>query len=70
MGMTQTSIPAGNMIHFYTNPNTGQGVPCVVIAEEDGTLEIELITRERGVVSAGELYVEDESGRYLGGPRS
>lgn len=67
--MTNTQVGAERF--FYTNPNTGRGIPCTVLAtDEDGSYEIELTnTKERGLVSAGELYREDESGRYLGGPR-
>lgn len=54
---------------FYTNPNTGQGIPCTIVHDdEDGSFVIELPSGERGMVDAGELYCEDESGRYLGGP--
>lgn len=57
----------GNIITFYTS-DSGRGIPCKVEATEDGSHLIELITRERGVVTSGDLYCEDESGRYLGGP--
>lgn len=53
---------------FYTNPNTGRGIPCDVLREEDGSFEIRLPDERVGVVSAGDLYLLDESGRYLGGP--
>lgn len=66
--MTQTSTPAGQVIPFYTDPNTGRPIPCVVLSRVDGSYEIELITGARGVVSSGDLSCEDESGRYLGGP--
>lgn len=56
--------------HFYTNPNTGTGIACTVLStDDDGLYEIELSTGQIGVVSAGDLYRLDESGRYLGGPR-
>jgi hypothetical protein len=64
--MTQSGTPERM---FYTNPNTGEGIACVVLAEDDGSYEIELSTGLRGVVSAGDLYRLDESGRYLGGPQ-
>lgn len=67
--MTQTSTPAGHIIFFYTNPNTGTGIPCAVLDQEDGKFDIELIDGTCGWVTAGDLYCEDESGRYLGGPR-
>lgn len=68
MGMTKMSAPAGQIIYFYTDGNTGQGIPCAVLDNEDGRFDIELITGQRGWVTAGDLYCEDESGRYLGGP--
>lgn len=59
-----------NTTTFYTNPNTGQGIPCSIVStDDDGLFEIELVDGTRGVVTAGDLYQEDESGRYLGGPR-
>jgi hypothetical protein len=64
--MTSIEIPTQT---FYTNPNTGTGIPCTVLVEDDGSFEIELADGARGWVTAGDLYVEDESGRYLGGPR-
>jgi hypothetical protein len=67
--MTNIGVSAERF--FYTNPNTGWGIPCTVLSTDgDGTYEIELTnTGDRGLVTAGELYREDESGRYLGGPR-
>jgi hypothetical protein len=53
---------------FYTDPNTGKGIPCTVLAEEDGSYVIRLESGQEGSVTAGDLYREDESGRYLGGP--
>ena len=41
----------------------------VVDATDDGSYLITLATGQQGWVTAGDLYVEDESGRYLGGPR-
>lgn len=64
---TATDLPTRT---FYTDPNTGKGVPCTVEVAEDGSFLIVLPTGERGWVTAGDLYVEDESGRYLGGPKS
>jgi hypothetical protein len=58
-----------NTVTFYTDPNTGRGIPCVVLAEDDGAYEIELLDGRCGAVTSGDLYVEDESGRYLGGPQ-
>jgi hypothetical protein len=67
--MTQTSEPAGLVDYFYTNPNTGEGVPCTVLAQEDGEFLVRLPDDQMYLVTAGELYCQDESGRYLGGPR-
>jgi hypothetical protein len=54
---------------FYTDPLTGCGVPCNVLATDyDGTLYIELIDGRTGLATLGDLYAEDESGRYLGAP--
>jgi hypothetical protein len=66
--MTQTGTAAAATL--YTDPNTGKGIPCTVLSSDDGTFEIELVTGQRGLVTAGELYCLDESGRYLGGPAS
>lgn len=63
-----TTRTAGNEVTFYTDPNTGRGIPCAVLSSDDGTFEIELISGQVGLVTAGDLYCEDESGRYLGGP--
>lgn len=52
---------------FYTDPNTGRGVPCVILAHDDGSFLIRLDSGQEGVVTTGDLYGEDESGRYLGG---
>jgi hypothetical protein len=68
--MTNTSALAGQIIYFYTDPNSGRGIPCAVLSSDDGSFDIELISGQRGWVTAGELYCEDESGRYLGGPSS
>jgi hypothetical protein len=58
---------------FYTNPGTGIGIPCTVLDEDgDGQFLIrldKLAGEVEGWVTAGDLYLEDESGRYLGGPR-
>jgi hypothetical protein len=67
--MTKTSQASGNVVHFYTDPNTGRGIPCAVPSEDDGKFDIELIDGTRGWVTAGDLYCEDESGHFLGGPR-
>lgn len=60
-----------NVIAFYTNPITGKGIPANVVwsSEDGGSFDIELIDRPGlWMVTAGDLYVEDESGRHLGGP--
>lgn len=70
--MTQTSTPAGHIVFFYTNPVTGKGIPANVIwsSEDGGKFVIDLIDQPgEWMVTAGDLYCEDESGRYLGGPR-
>lgn len=67
--MTQTGTAAIPTQTFYTDPNTGKGIPCEVLASDDGTYEIRLPDGRTGLVTAGDLYVLDESGRYLGGPR-
>jgi hypothetical protein len=68
--MNTTEIPTQT---FYTNPNTGQGIPCTVLdSDEDGQFLIrldKLAGEVEGWVTAGDLYLQDESGRYLGGPR-
>jgi hypothetical protein len=53
---------------FYTDPNTGAGHPCVIVAHDDGRFLIRLGEGAELVVTAGDLYMEDESGRYLSGP--
>lgn len=54
---------------FYTDPNTGRGIPCKVLEQDgDGRFLIKLDSGSEGVVSTGDLYCLDESGRYLGGP--
>lgn len=68
--MTKTSTPAGPISYFYTDPGSGLGIPCTVLDSEDGMYHIELITGgETILTTAGGLYCEDESGRYLGGPQ-
>jgi hypothetical protein len=71
MGMPQTSSPTGHILFFYTNPNTGKGIPANVVwrSEDGSSFDIELLTGGTWMVTAGDLYCEDESGRYLGGPR-
>jgi hypothetical protein len=66
--VTKTQIAAGQVVPFYTDPNTGRPIPCVIHSRIDGSYDIELITGKRGVVTAGDLSCEDESGHYLGGP--
>lgn len=51
---------------FFTDAGTGHGAPCSVLVADDGEYEIETIDGMRGWVTAGDLYAEDESGRYLG----
>jgi hypothetical protein len=53
---------------FYVDPNTGAGRTCDILAHDDGRFLIRLGGGAELVVTAGDLYVEDESGRYLGGP--
>jgi len=55
---------------FYVNPGTGAGISCTVLeSDDDGSFLIRLTDGAEGWVTAGDLYLEDESGRYLGGPR-
>jgi hypothetical protein len=65
MNNAATATPTA---HYYTDPNTGRGIPCAILSSDDGTFVIELITGQVGTVTAGDLYRTDESGRYLGGP--
>jgi hypothetical protein len=66
--MTQTSTATQI---FWTNPNTGVGIPCtVLVSSEDGSEhEIRLATGQEGTVTAGEIYTVDaynQMGRYEG----
>lgn len=54
---------------LWTNPNTGTGIPCTVLASADdgGEHLIQLETGEQGTVTAGEIYTVDaynRIGRY------
>lgn len=70
--MTTTKSTIGRILTFYTHPATGKGIPAHIVwaSEDGGRLVIQLINRKgEWMVTAGDLYCEDESGRYLGGPR-
>ena len=70
--MTTRILPSGRILCFYTNPVTGKGTPAHVIwaSEDGGRLVIDLINQKgEWMVTAGDLYCEDESGRFLGGPQ-
>lgn len=64
--MTQTGTTTQVL---YTNPNTGTGIPCVVLSSSDdgGEHLIRLESGQEGTVTAGEIYTVDaynQMGRY------
>lgn len=69
-GMIRVSA-AGEISFYYTDPNSGRGIPCTVLDTNDGSFLIKLdkpAGEIEGWVTAGDLYCLDESGHYLGGP--
>lgn len=60
--MTQTSTATRI---FWTNPNTGAGIPCIVLAssEDGGEHLIRLENGQEGTVTAGEIYTVDAYNR-------
>lgn len=75
MSQTRADNPAGITMQstaqiMLTGPD-GRGIPCTVLREDDGAYEIRYAWQGEthvSVVTAGDLYALDESGRYLGSP--